>query len=146
MAWALDEVRGGTASSHVGWSATRWAAGPPCWPAAVRACAAWSRSTPGSTPDDHADLAGRRVLFVHGADDRVADPARSAAVARRIAATTDVGFVSVPGARHAMLRHGSLFERAAADFCLATLLDPPPARATGVVARVLDGEQRVSAG
>ncbi|NYD43156.1 alpha/beta fold hydrolase [Nocardioides panaciterrulae] len=97
-------------------------------------------------PSDHADLAGRRVLFVHGTEDRVADPARAAAVARRLAATTDVGFVSVPGGRHAMLRHGGLFERAAADFCLATLLEPPPGRPAGVVGRVLDGEQWVSAG
>ncbi len=146
VAWALDEVRrrhGELPVGLVGHSLGGRAALLSGARAGVRSVVALN---PWVYPSDDADLAGRRVLFVHGADDRVADPARAAAVARRIAATTDVGFVSVTGARHAMLRHGSLFERAAADFCLATLLDQPPARAGGVVARVLDGEQWVSAG
>ena len=97
-------------------------------------------------PSDHADLAGRRVLFVHGSDDRVADPGRAVTVARTIERTADVGFVSVSGGRHAMLRHGAVFERAASDFAVATLLDEPRPAATGPVSRVLAGERWVSAG
>ena len=95
---------------------------------------------------DRADLTGRRVLFVHGEEDRVADPRRAVVVARSIARTTEVGFVSVPGGRHAMLRHGAVFERAAAEFTLATLLGEPPGGTDGPVSRVLAGEQWVSTG
>ena len=94
---------------------------------------------------DQADLAGRRVLFVHGSEDRVADPRRATTVARALARTTEVGFVTVPGGRHAMLRHGGVFERAASEFAVATLLDEAPRGRTGPVARVLAGEQWVTA-
>jgi pimeloyl-ACP methyl ester carboxylesterase len=69
---------------------------------------------------DDADLTGRRVLVVHGTDDRIASPARSRAVADRLARRTHVDFVDVPGGRHAMLRHGAVFEKAAADFVAET--------------------------
>ena len=71
---------------------------------------------------DHVDLTGCSVLVVHGTDDRIADPERSAAMARTLARTTDVGYLRVTGGRHAMLRHRSVFERAASDFARATLL------------------------
>ncbi len=71
---------------------------------------------------DHVDLAGCSVLVVHGTDDRIADPGRSAAMAKALARTTDVGYLRVTGGRHAMLRHRSVFEGAAADFARATLL------------------------
>ena len=77
-------------------------------------------------PTDAPDLSGRRVLFVHGTGDRIADPGRAEAVARRIGRTADMEFVAVPEGRHAMLRHGSVFERAAADFATATLLPKYP--------------------
>ncbi len=78
---------------------------------------------------DDADLTGRRVLVVHGDQDRVADPRRSAAVAERLATRADVDYISVRGGRHAMLRHGTVFERAAAEFVAATLLgDASPLR------------------
>ncbi|GAA4746623.1 alpha/beta hydrolase [Nocardioides endophyticus] len=73
-------------------------------------------------PTDRADLAGRSVLVVQGTADRVADPERARVVASAIAETTDVTFVPVEGGKHAMLRHGSTFERAAADFVLSSLL------------------------
>lgn len=76
-------------------------------------------------PDDPrqpVDLAGRRVLFVHGTEDRVALPDRSRLVARTLARHTEVEYVDVLGARHAMLRHGAVFERAAARFAVETLL------------------------
>lgn len=88
-------------------------------------------------PSDRVDLGGRRVLVVHGSEDRIALPTRSAEMARRLARTTSVGYVSVPGARHAMLRHGRTFETYAADFVTATLLGAEPR--TRAVAAVLDG-------
>jgi len=77
-------------------------------------------------PTDAPDLSGRRVLVVHGTADRIAEMGRAEAVARRIGRTADVEFVAVPGARHAMLRQGAVFERAAADFTAATLLGEVP--------------------
>jgi pimeloyl-ACP methyl ester carboxylesterase len=83
-------------------------------------------------PDDPrrpVDLTGRRVLFVHGTDDRVAPPDRSRLVAGRLASRSDVAsveYVEVPGGRHAMLRHGAAFERAAAAFAVATLSPAAP--------------------
>ena len=97
-------------------------------------------------PSETADLAGRRVLIVHGADDRIASPDHARAVARTIGRSTHVGYVAVPGARHAMLRHGRFFERAASDFVNATLLgDSVTETAAGPVARVLRGESWVEA-
>lgn len=86
------------------------------------------------------DLSGRQVLFVHGDEDRVASPARSASVAAGLRRTAEVGYVRVSGGKHAMLRHGRTFDRVAADFAAATLLgddvrDP--------VRRVLGGEPLV---
>ena len=86
--------------------------------------------------------AGRRVLVVHGDQDRIASPRRSATVARSLRRTTDVGYISVAGGKHAMLKHGSTFDRNAADFAVATLLGdqvPPP------VSTVLAGEPSVEA-
>ncbi len=87
------------------------------------------------------DLTGRRVLIVHGADDRIARPTNSAAVARDLSRTADVGYVTVEGGKHAMLGRRSLFDGLAADFATATLLGRDPG---GVVARVLDGEAWVA--
>jgi dienelactone hydrolase len=69
---------------------------------------------------------GRPVLVVHGDEDRIASPRRSAVVAAALRRTTDVGYVSISGGRHAMLRHGTTFERVAADFATATLLGDEP--------------------
>ena len=74
---------------------------------------------------DAPDLAGRRVLVVHGTADRIADPARARAVVGRMERSTDVELVEVEGGRHAMLRHGGVFERAAAGFVTETLLGTP---------------------
>ena len=73
-------------------------------------------------PDDDADLSGRRVLVVHGTGDRVASLERARAVVTSLARRTDVELREVPGAKHAMLAQGSVFERAAASFCVETLL------------------------
>jgi alpha-beta hydrolase superfamily lysophospholipase len=73
-------------------------------------------------PTDDADLSGRRVLVIHGTDDRVASIERSSTVARRLALTADVTFRTVEGGRHAMLRQGAEFERPAAEFAVETLV------------------------
>jgi pimeloyl-ACP methyl ester carboxylesterase len=86
------------------------------------------------------DLAGRQVLVVHGDQDRVASPRRSAVVAEALRRTTDVGYVVVRGGEHAMLRHGATFDRAASDFATATLLGT---RARPPVRQVLAGEDLV---
>ncbi|MCD9199222.1 alpha/beta hydrolase [Aeromicrobium wangtongii] len=91
--------------------------------------------------DGAVDLTGRRVLIVHGTDDRIASPANAAAAARGLGQTADVSFVRVAGAKHAMLRRGREFERLAADFCAATLLGDRTPR--GVVAKALAGESPI---
>lgn len=73
-------------------------------------------------PTDDADLSGRRVLVVHGTQDRVASMARARTVAASLARTADVDFVEIEGGKHAMLRHGREFDRRAADFTAQTLL------------------------
>lgn len=75
-------------------------------------------------PDDDADLTGRRVLVVHGTDDRVASLERVRTVVATLRRRTDVELREVPGGQHAMLRHGRAFEGAAADFAVRTLLGP----------------------
>lgn len=93
-------------------------------------------------PSDSADLSGREVLIVHGDADRIAAPSRSAVVARALGRTAHVGYVTVPGGKHAMLRHHRVFDRMAAEFAAATLLGDD---ASGPVGQVLAGEQWVTA-
>lgn len=76
-------------------------------------------------PDDHVDLSGRRVLVVHGSEDRVASYDHAATVARRLAASTEVRFTTIDGGRHAMLRRARAFEEPAARFAAETLLGGP---------------------
>jgi alpha-beta hydrolase superfamily lysophospholipase len=81
-------------------------------------------------PDDFVDLSGRRVLIVHGTDDRIASPERARTVARNLARRTEVEFREVPGGEHAMLRHGRAFEQAASGFVVDTLLREPRGNTT----------------
>jgi pimeloyl-ACP methyl ester carboxylesterase len=97
------------------------------------------------------DLAGRRVLVVHGDADRVASPAASAAVARDLARTADVAYVTVTGGKHAMLGRHSVFDGLAAEWASATLPGrpdttdaPTDGRGPGVVARALAGERWIT--
>jgi pimeloyl-ACP methyl ester carboxylesterase len=91
--------------------------------------------------DGQVDLSGRKVLIVHGTDDRIASPANATAAARGLARSADVTFVRVEGGKHAMLsRHGD-FDRLAADFTAAALLDDRTPR--GVVARAFAGESPI---
>lgn len=102
----------------------------------VVALAPWLYESDGDTgvPAD------RRVLFVHGTEDRVASPRRSAVVAEALRRSTQVGYLRVTGGEHAMLRHGRVFDRAAADFATATLLGDRPGPP---VSTVLDGQHLV---
>ncbi len=94
--------------------------------------------------EGHIDLTGRQVLLVHGDDDRVARPTNSAAVARDLARTARVGYVTVEGGRHAMLRRHHVFDGIAAGFTTATLLGRrPEGQGADVVAQVLAGEHWV---
>ena len=138
--WAMGEVsdRFGTdvkvclVGHSLGGRAALLAAGEPTVRSAV-ALAPWVY--PGDAPTG---LAGREILIVHGSQDRIAPPANSAAVARAIARTTSVGYITVAGGKHAMLKHHRTFDGLAAQFAVATLLDVAP---TGAVARVLAGER-----
>jgi alpha-beta hydrolase superfamily lysophospholipase len=71
--------------------------------------------------DMPAGLGGQRILIVHGTADRVASPARSAALAERLRTRADVRYVGVEGAKHAMLGHHAEFSRPAAEFAVETL-------------------------
>lgn len=73
--------------------------------------------------DDPRGIEGKPLLIVHGSDDRVASPARAAALAARLEQKTQVSLVLVDGAGHAMLRHHAEFSRRAAEFATATLLE-----------------------
>ncbi|ROR90653.1 alpha/beta fold hydrolase [Nocardioides aurantiacus] len=135
--WALDEVArrlGALPTCLVGHSLGGRAAllaGSAAPVVGVAALNAWI------APADHATLAGRRVLMVHGTADRVADPRRARRLGQEVAGTAaSFGWLDVQDGKHAMLRRGSVFERAAADFATATLLD----RAVGEpVSELLEG-------
>jgi pimeloyl-ACP methyl ester carboxylesterase len=73
--------------------------------------------------DESVDPAGRRIRFVHGTDDRIASFERARAVAARLGRCTDVDLRVIEGGKHAMLRHGRAFDRAAADFAASALSD-----------------------
>ncbi len=79
--------------------------------------------------DGNVDLTGRRVLIVHGTDDRIASPSSSTAAASLLARTAEVSYVRVGGGKHAMLRRHRDFDRLAAGFIAASLLkDAKPMR------------------
>lgn len=141
--WALGQMAerlGGRVPTclvghSLGGRAALFAAGEPGVRSAV-ALAPWVYPS-----DDPRGLHGRRILVVHGTDDRIARPERSAAVARTMRRSADVGYVRIEGGKHAMLRHGGRFAGLATDFALTTLLGEP---ATGPLARIEAGEPLVA--
>jgi pimeloyl-ACP methyl ester carboxylesterase len=89
---------------------------------------------------------GRRILIVHGTDDRIANPARAEAAAALLRRTAQVSVVRVNGGKHAMLRHHDTFDGLAAQFAAATLLGAPAGDGgTGPLAQVLAGADLVDA-
>lgn len=90
--------------------------------------------------DDPGDLTGRRILIVHGDQDRIALAERSRQVARTMGRTADVGYVTVVGGKHAMLRHHRRFDGLAAEFAASTLLGAPSGE---VLTRIASGEPLV---
>lgn len=74
---------------------------------------------PGDRPGD---VAGRRILIVHGSADRIAGPRRSGELAETLGDETEVTYVCVEGGKHAMLRRHDLFDGLAAEFAALTLL------------------------
>ncbi len=94
-------------------------------------------------PSDAVDLpADRRMVIIHGDRDRIADPDRSAAFARRLAGHAGVAYVSVAGGTHAMLTHRSAFDTLAAR-CAVWMLLGEVVGAT--VERIAAGETRLRA-
>lgn len=92
-------------------------------------------------PDDSpGGLHGRRVLVVHGDGDRIASPANAAKVTRRMRMSADAGFVTVRGAKHAMLGRGGPFTELAAEFAAVTLLGR---KSDGAIARLEAGAASV---
>ena len=71
---------------------------------------------------EDADLHGRAVLVVHGSEDRIASLERTRQVVDRLERRADVRLRVVEGGKHAMLRHGRDFERAAAEHTTRVLL------------------------
>ena len=124
VTWALSQLRGrfgdglpvGLVGHSLGGRAAILAGDQPDVRSVV-ALAPWVYAD-----DGQRDLHGRRVLFVHGDQDRIASPARSLRVAEDLRRSTDVDYLRVPGGKHAMLAHHRVFDRAAADFVTATLL------------------------
>lgn len=103
----------------------------------VVAMAAWLH------PGDGAGLRGRRVLYLHGTQDRIAPIARAEASARVVARTSDVAFVRLEGAGHALVREARTVDRIAADLAVSSLAGVPPRHP--LVARALAGEAWIDA-
>ena len=141
--WALDRLRERFGEDlptclighSLGGRAALLAADQPAVRSAV-ALAPWVYETDG----ERLDVSGRRILVVHGDQDRVASIRRAEVVASALRRTTDVGFVRVAGGTHPMLRHHHVFDKLAADFAAVTLLGVRP---RGPVAQVLDGQSLV---
>ena len=141
--WALEQIAerlGGVRPTclvghSLGGRAALLTAGDPAVRSVV-ALAPWVYAT-----DAPVGLVDRRVLFVHGSDDRVARLDRAETVARAMSRSTDVGFVTVEGGKHAMLRHHRRFDGLAAEFAARTLLGEEP---DGVLARIEGGEAWVA--
>jgi alpha-beta hydrolase superfamily lysophospholipase len=138
--WALEQLAGRLGAQvpiclvghSLGGRAALLSAGEPQVRSAV-ALAPWVY------PTDIADrLTDQRLLIVHGTHDRIASPARAAALARALQGRARVAYISVRGGKHAMLRHHRRFDGLAADFAAATLLGTDP---EGPIERVLAGER-----
>lgn len=121
--WALDElarrfpaVPAALVGHSMGGRAALHAAGHPSVQSVV-GLAPWIEAA-----DPVAQLAGRRVLLMHGTRDRVTSPRGSAGFAERAAdVAASISYVQVRDDRHAMLRRAGLWHELAAGFVIGTL-------------------------
>jgi dienelactone hydrolase len=72
-------------------------------------------------------LAGRRVLLVHGRGDRITSTAETWAYAGRAAEVTTVATIEIAGTEHAMIRRAGLWHQLTAGFARQELAPPGPA-------------------
>ena len=108
---------------------------------AVAGLAPWL--PPGEAVDQ---LAGRRVLLVHGTADRVTPPAETWAYAERTRSVTDVAAIEVRSGEHTMLWRAPLWHRLAAEFSRLSLGLPGSAgEVTQAFRQATAGEQRTLA-
>ncbi len=76
-------------------------------------------------PDVRRPRPSTAVLLVHGSDDRVTDPRRTAVLARRFAHSgVDVRHIEVEGGSHAMLKDAGRWHDVVADFVTDVLFGP----------------------
>jgi len=129
----LDQISGGPwpvpvvmIGHSMGARAVLRAAGHPLV-CAVAGLAPW---VPPGEPVDQ--LAGRRVLLVHGSADRICDPRQSWAYAERARSAGQVAAIEVRGSGHGMLRRARLWHQIAAEFARLSL--PLPAGQDGLLA------------
>jgi hypothetical protein len=66
-------------------------------------------------------LAGRRVLLVHGSADHITSPGETWAYAERARAVTQTATIEVVGGEHTMLRRAPLWHRLAVEFSRLSL-------------------------
>jgi alpha-beta hydrolase superfamily lysophospholipase len=91
-------------------------------------------------------LAGRRVLLVHGTADRVTSPAQTWAYAARARPVADVAAIEVRGGEHTMLWRAPLWHRLAAEFSRLSLgLPGKTDEVTKAFQEAAPGEQRTMA-
>ena len=80
-------------------------------------------------------LAGRRILLVHGSADRVCSPAETWAYAGRARSIGPVATIEIRDGDHAMLRRARLWHRIAAEFTRLSLALPADGGTVGMPAR-----------
>jgi pimeloyl-ACP methyl ester carboxylesterase len=91
-------------------------------------------------------LAGRRVLLVHGTADRVTPPAQTWAYAERARPVTGVAAIEIRSGEHTMLWRAPLWHRLAAEFSRLSLGLPGKAEeVTKAFQEATAGDQRTMA-
>jgi pimeloyl-ACP methyl ester carboxylesterase len=96
--------------------------------------------------DPVAQLAGRRVLIIHGDADRMTSPPGSKRYASEAAHVAEsASYVTLAGERHAMLRRAGEWHRLTTGYVLAVTCGTPPgetvdAATANIVERILAGE------
>jgi pimeloyl-ACP methyl ester carboxylesterase len=103
---------------------------------AVSAVAGLAPWLPPGEPVDQ--LAGRRVLLVHGTADGITSPTETWAYVERARAVTEVAAIEVRDGDHPMLRRARLWHAIAAEFARAALSLPAGDLAPAVTATAAD--------